>query len=151
MTLTIEPETIVKAIETSLGPGELEGVRFLVTAGRTEESIDPVRYISNRSSGRMGFAIATEARRRGARVTLIHGPVDVPPPNADSIRRVTTAAEMKTAVRRAFPGCDVLVMAAAVADFTPVKRAGSKVKRNSGLEILHFFAESICKASKSSH
>ncbi len=127
-----EPETIVKAIETSLGPGELEGVRFLVTAGRTEESIDPVRYISNRSSGRMGFAIATEARRRGARVTLIHGPVDVPPPNADSIRRVTTAAEMKTAVRRAFPGCDVLVMAAAVADFTPVKRAGSKVKRNSG-------------------
>jgi phosphopantothenoylcysteine decarboxylase/phosphopantothenate--cysteine ligase len=124
-----EPEDIVKALEASFAPGDLAGVRVLVTAGRTEEDIDPVRYITNRSSGRMGFAIAREARSRGARVTLIHGAVDVPVPQADAVQRVTTAAEMKSAVTKAFSRCDVCVMAAAVSDFAPVKREKQKIKR----------------------
>jgi phosphopantothenoylcysteine decarboxylase/phosphopantothenate--cysteine ligase len=124
-----EPEDIVKALEASFAPGDLAGVRVLVTAGRTEEEIDPVRYITNRSSGRMGFAIAREARSRGALVTLVHGPVDVPPPRVDAIERVATAAEMKAAVTKAFARCDVCVMAAAVSDFTPVRRRAEKIKR----------------------
>ncbi len=124
-----EPEELLKAIESSFAPGDLADVRVLVTAGRTEEEIDPVRYISNRSSGRMGFALASIAKERGAHVSLIYGPVDVPPPIVDSMRKVTTSSEMKSAVMRAFPRCDVLVMAAAVADYTPMGKAGSKMKR----------------------
>jgi phosphopantothenoylcysteine decarboxylase/phosphopantothenate--cysteine ligase len=124
-----EPEDIVKALEASFAPGALAGVRVLVTAGRTEEEIDPVRYITNRSSGRMGFAIASEARSRGAHVTLIHGAVDVPVPQADAIRRITTAAEMKASVARAFSRCDVCIMAAAVSDYAPLKRHSQKIKR----------------------
>jgi phosphopantothenoylcysteine decarboxylase/phosphopantothenate--cysteine ligase len=116
-----EPEDIVRALEASFAPGDLAGVRVLVTAGRTEEEIDPVRYITNRSSGRMGFAIAREARSRGARVTLVHGPVDVPAPRVDAVERVATAAEMKAAATKAFARCDVCVMAAAVSDFTPAR------------------------------
>jgi phosphopantothenoylcysteine decarboxylase/phosphopantothenate--cysteine ligase len=124
-----EPEDIVRALEASFAPGDLAGVRVLVTAGRTEEEIDPVRYITNRSSGRMGFAIAREARSRGARVTLVHGPVDVPAPRVDAVERVATAAEMKAAVTKAFARCDVCVMAAAVSDFTPARRRAEKIKR----------------------
>ncbi len=124
-----EPADVVKIIERSFAPGDLAGVRVLVTAGRTEEEIDPIRYSSNRSSGRMGFAIARAAKERGARVTLVHGPVDVPPPAVDEIVRVTTAAEMKIATAKAFRACDVCVMTAAVADFAPVKRAKEKIKR----------------------
>ena len=142
-----EPEDIVKALETSFAPGDLAGVRVLVTAGRTEEDIDPVRYITNRSSGRMGFAIAREARSRGARVTLIHGAVDVPPPQADEVRRVTTAAEMKSAVTRAFSRCDVCVMAAAVSDFAPVKREKQKIKRKGATLALEFRATEDILAS----
>lgn len=125
-----EPQEIVLALERSFAPGDLDGVRVLVTAGRTEEEIDRVRYISNRSSGRMGFAIARAAREMGARVSLIHGPVDVDPPEVDSVKRVRTAADMKRAVARAFPGSDMLVMAAAVADFTPAARNPGKMKRD---------------------
>jgi len=124
-----EPEDIVKALEASFAPGDLAGIRVLVTAGRTEEEIDPVRYITNRSSGRMGFAIAREARSRGARVTLVHGPVDVPVPPVDAVRSVTTAAEMQRATNEAFARCDVCVMAAAVSDFTPARRRAGKIKR----------------------
>lgn len=124
-----EPEDIVAAIERSFAPGDLDGVKVLVTAGRTEEEIDDVRYISNRSSGRMGFAIARAAREMGAEVSLIYGPVDVPVPGARSTKRVTTAAEMKRAVTRAFPSCDLLIMAAAVADFTPSRKRSGKMKR----------------------
>ncbi len=124
-----EPEDIVKALEASFAPGDLAGIRVLVTAGRTEEEIDPVRYVTNRSSGRMGFAIAREARSRGARVTLVHGPVDVPVPPVDAVRSVTTAAEMQRATNEAFVRCDVCVMAAAVSDFTPVRRRAEKIKR----------------------
>jgi phosphopantothenoylcysteine decarboxylase/phosphopantothenate--cysteine ligase len=118
-----EPEDIMAEIERSFEPGPLEGVRFLVTAGRTIEEIDPVRYISNHSSGRMGFAVAARALRLGAKVTIIHGQVDVPLPCADIIREVKSASQMKTAVLRSLSHCDVLVMAAAVSDFRPSRRA----------------------------
>ncbi|MBN1884090.1 MAG: bifunctional phosphopantothenoylcysteine decarboxylase/phosphopantothenate--cysteine ligase CoaBC [Candidatus Krumholzibacteriota bacterium] len=127
-----EPEEIVRALGVLLAPGDLDGVRVLVSAGRTEEEIDPVRYLSNRSSGRMGFALAREAAGRGARVTLVHGPVDVPAPAVNRVTAVRSAAEMKRALGRAFPRCDVLLMAAAVADFTPARRAGNKIKRENG-------------------
>jgi phosphopantothenoylcysteine decarboxylase/phosphopantothenate--cysteine ligase len=127
-----EPEEIVRALISSFEPGDLAGIRFLISAGRTEEDIDPVRYLSNRSSGRMGFALAAEAKRHGAHVTLVHGPVDVDPPAVDSCTSVRSAARMKTALSRAFPRCDVLIMAAAVADFTPVRRVDTKIRREKG-------------------
>jgi phosphopantothenoylcysteine decarboxylase/phosphopantothenate--cysteine ligase len=131
-----EPERIVEVLAQSFAPGPLAGLRVLVTAGRTEEEIDPVRFISNRSSGRMGFALAARAADLGAAVTLIHGPVDVDAPAVDTVKRVGTAAEMKRAVMRAFPRCDLLIMAAAVADFTPARRAKGKMKRgDDGLSI----------------
>lgn len=124
-----EPEAIVSALVRDHGPGSLDGVRVLVTAGRTEERIDPVRYLSNRSSGRMGFALASRAALMGARVTLIHGAVDIPVPSVERVVRVGTAAEMKRAVTRAFSRCDLLVMAAAVSDYTPARTAREKIKR----------------------
>ena len=127
-----EPERIVSELESSFGPGPLEGVRVLVTAGRTEEEIDPVRYISNRSSGKMGFALARRAAELGAVVTLIHGPVDVVPPAVSAVSRIGSSAEMKRAVSKAFPKCDVLIMAAAVADFTPAAKSGGKIRRGTG-------------------
>lgn len=127
-----EPEEIVAALERSFTPGKLADVRLLVTAGRTEEDIDPVRFISNRSSGRMGFALAGQARERGAHVTLVHGSVDIPVPAVHVVKRVKTAAEMRSAVTRAFPRCDVLFMAAAVSDYAPVRKAGEKIKRSPG-------------------
>lgn len=125
-----EPEEILAAVEASFAPGPFAGVKVLVTAGRTEEEIDPVRYISNRSSGRMGFALAAAAKRMGAHVTLIHGAVDVEPPQVDSIIRATTASRMKASVKKAFPRCDILIMAAAVADYRPAKRAPEKIKKS---------------------
>ncbi|UCF04001.1 MAG: bifunctional phosphopantothenoylcysteine decarboxylase/phosphopantothenate--cysteine ligase CoaBC [bacterium] len=127
-----EPEEIVRTLLSSFEPGDLAGVRFLISAGRTEEDIDPVRYLSNRSSGRMGFALAAEAKRRGAHITLVHGPVDVEPPDVDACTRVRNAARMKAALSKAFPRCNVLIMAAAVADFTPVTRADAKIRRVEG-------------------
>lgn len=127
-----EPQRIVEALEASFGPGPLRGLKVLVTAGRTEEAIDPARYISNRSSGRMGFALARRAAELGADVTLIHGPTDVAPPAVGTLKAVTSAAAMKAAVMRAFPRCDLLIMAAAVADFTPARPARGKLRRSSG-------------------
>lgn len=127
-----EPEVIVSRLEEILAPPLLAGVRVLVTAGRTEEDIDGVRYISNRSSGRMGFAIARRAAAMGASVELVHGPVDMAPPAADRVARVRSAAEMEEAVREAFPRCDLLLMTAAVSDFTPAERAGGKISRSGG-------------------
>jgi phosphopantothenoylcysteine decarboxylase/phosphopantothenate--cysteine ligase len=115
-----EPAEIVEAAEIILRPpGPLRGRRVLVTAGPTYEDVDPVRYIGNRSSGRTGFAIAAEAARRGAEVTLVAGPTSVEAPVVREIVRVRRASEMHEAVLLRADTMDVVVMAAAVADYTP--------------------------------
>ncbi|MBI5059708.1 bifunctional phosphopantothenoylcysteine decarboxylase/phosphopantothenate--cysteine ligase CoaBC [candidate division KSB1 bacterium] len=125
-----EPESIYRDIKHVLSaPQDLRGVRVLVTAGRTEESWDPVRVLTNRASGRMGFALAEEARERGADVMLIHGPTDVIPPTGVRIRTITTAAEMTLAVRQEFPHSNILLMSAAVADYTFESTAQHKIKK----------------------
>jgi phosphopantothenoylcysteine decarboxylase / phosphopantothenate---cysteine ligase len=115
-----EPDDIVGFVQQVLvpPPTALTGRRVLITAGPTYENIDPVRYIGNRASGRMGFALADEAIRRGATVTLVAGPSSVPVPNAAEVVRVRSAAEMHQAVMSRAPGSDVVIMAAAVADYT---------------------------------
>ncbi len=102
---------------------------LLITAGPTREYIDSVRYLSNDSSGKMGFALAAAARARGHRVTLIHGPVALPPPAGVTCRAVLSAAQMLRACRAAWPKHDVLIMAAAVADYTVAKRSAVKLKK----------------------
>jgi phosphopantothenoylcysteine decarboxylase/phosphopantothenate--cysteine ligase len=116
-----EPDAIVAAAETILRPssGTLAGRRVVVSAGPTYEDIDPVRYIGNRSSGRMGYAIAAEAARRGAHVVLVSGPTRIEVPGGVTVERVRSAAEMARAVREHATGADAVVMAAAVADYTP--------------------------------
>jgi phosphopantothenoylcysteine decarboxylase / phosphopantothenate---cysteine ligase len=109
----------------------LEGVRVLVTAGPTREPIDPVRYIGNRSSGRQGYAIAEEAARRGAIVTLVSGPTELPDPFQVRTVRVETAAQMREEVEGAYARADVVVAAAAVADLRPVRVAETKLKKPS--------------------
>ncbi len=108
---------------------DLRGKHVLVTAGPTQEPIDPVRYIGNRSSGKMGFAVANAAAQRGADVTLISGPVSIGTPRNTRRIDVGTAAEMQTEVLRAFGSTDLLVMAAAVADFAPARSFPGKIKR----------------------
>jgi phosphopantothenoylcysteine decarboxylase/phosphopantothenate--cysteine ligase len=132
-----EPAEIAAAAEQALASGKsLEGRRVLVTAGPTLEDLDPVRFIGNRSSGRMGFAIATEAARRGATVTLIAGPTPIDPPKVGTIVRVRSAAEMHAAVSAEAERADVVVMAAAVADFTPRTGAGrAKLDKRDGLSL----------------
>jgi len=125
-----EPETILSLIARALEKkGSLEGKRLIVTAGATREPIDPVRFISNHSSGRMGVAIAEAASRRGADVTLIAGHLEVAAPsNLDRVDALTVD-EMRDAVQSTLPSADVLIMAAAPADFKPAKQAGSKIKK----------------------
>ena len=129
-----EPATIVSAIAASMRR-DLEGRRVVVTAGPTEEEIDPVRFVSNRSSGRMGFAIAEAAQRRGASVTLVAGPTALEPPRGPEVVRVRTAVEMERAVDAAVERADAVVMAAAVADFRPARRSDSKLKKEDGEEL----------------
>lgn len=125
-----EPEEIVAAVEARLMPdGPLKGTRVLVTAGPTLEDIDPVRFVGNRSSGRMGFALAAEAVKRGARVTLIAGPTSVEPPPVGEVVRVRSAAEMHRAVLEKADSADIVIMAAAVADYAPEERAGQKISK----------------------
>src|SRR5437899_3539211 len=125
-----EPDEIVAACEAVLRPdGPLRGKRVLVTAGPTYEDLDPVRYVGNRSSGRMGFAIADEATRRGAEVTLIAGPTSVQPPSVAELVRVRSAAEMHAAVVARADAADVAVLAAAVADYAPADRAPQKISK----------------------
>ena len=127
-----EPAEIVDAAERVLTPADapLKGTRIVVTAGPTYEDIDPVRYVGNRSSGRMGFAIAAEARRRGAEVTLVAGPTRLEPPASDAVVRVRSAAEMHEAVMRVASNADVVVMAAAVADYAPTSVAPAKIAKS---------------------
>jgi len=126
-----EPDEIVAGAEAVLRPeGPLRGKRVLVTAGPTYEDLDPVRYLGNRSSGRMGFAIAAEAMRRGADVTLVAGPTSVEPPAVRELIRVRSAAEMHQAVLERSDRMDLVVMAAAVADYAPERRAPQKVAKH---------------------
>ncbi|MCU1384630.1 MAG: coaBC [Acidobacteria bacterium] len=126
-----EPDEIVAAADAILRPeGPLRGQRVLVAAGPTYEDFDPVRYIGNRSSGRMGYAIAAEAARRGAAVTLVTGPTTIEAPAVREVVKVRGAGEMHQAVMARAGGMDVVVMAAAVADYTPVNRAAQKVAKD---------------------
>ena len=127
-----EPETIFNRVESFFDArGKLAGKKILVTAGATREAIDPVRFISNHSSGRMGVAIAEAARRRGADVTLIAGHLEVPPPATIELVDVVSVTDMRDAVATALPNADVLIMAAAPADFRPAKAAAQKIKKGS--------------------
>ena len=124
-----DPATILAALQAQLGVagGALDGLRVLVTAGGTREPIDSVRFVGNRSSGRMGLALAEEAARRGADVTVIAANVTLPSPAAVRTIEVETAAELLSAARSAFTESDVLLMAAAVADFRPSDALDSKI------------------------
>ncbi|MBI1354034.1 MAG: bifunctional phosphopantothenoylcysteine decarboxylase/phosphopantothenate--cysteine ligase CoaBC [Acidobacteria bacterium] len=129
-----EPDAIAAEVERVLeagrGPRDLEGLSVLITAGPTREPVDPVRYISNRSSGRMGFALAAEALRRGARVRIVRGPVALEPPAGAEAVAVETAAEMRQAVLERLPSSDLIIMAAAVADYRPRQVADRKIKKS---------------------
>ena len=133
-----EPPEILAAVEAALAyaPRSLDGMRVLVTAGGTREPIDSVRFVGNRSSGRMGLALAEEAARRGADVTLVAANVALPLPAVPAIP-VETTAELEAAVRERFPEADVLIMAAAPADFRPAAPTDSKISRegSEGLSI----------------
>ncbi|MDQ2674912.1 MAG: bifunctional phosphopantothenoylcysteine decarboxylase/phosphopantothenate--cysteine ligase CoaBC, partial [Chloroflexota bacterium] len=126
-----EPPSIVEAVEHLFArSGDLEGLHVVVSAGGTREPLDPVRFIGNRSSGKMGAAIAEAARDRGAAVTLIAGAMSVTPPRGVTVVNATTAQAMREAVLRAAPNADILVMAAAVADFAPARASQRKIKRS---------------------
>ena len=127
---------IVQRARDYFGARDLEGRSILITAGPTREPIDPVRYISNRSSGKMGYALADAARRRGARVTLVSGPTALPAPAGVELIDVLTAQEMHDAVLERLGTYDIVIMAAAVADYTPAKVAGTKIKKESAGESL---------------
>lgn len=126
-----EPETILAHVGRLLEPaGPLRGRRVLVTAGPTREELDPVRFLSNHSSGRMGVAVAAAAWRRGAEVTLVAGPIGVPVPVGVTVRDVTSTEEMRDEVGRLVGESDLLVMAAAPADYRPAERAPGKLKKS---------------------
>lgn len=125
-----EPDAIVSAIMRELSRArDLAGVRLLVTAGPTHEPIDPVRFIGNRSSGLAGYAIAEEAARRGAEVTLVSGPTSLPDPFVCAVVRVQTAAEMHAAAMDAFAAADAVIATAAVADYRPAAPSAHKLKK----------------------
>lgn len=126
-----EVSSIVEASKSALTDKDLSGCKIIVTAGPTVEPIDPVRYISNRSSGKMGFAIARSAVRRGAEVTLISGPTRLYPPDEAAFIPVERASEMEAAVFKHLPRADAVIMCAAVSDFSPSKKADVKHSKGS--------------------
>jgi len=131
-----EPEEILAAARALLAPRDLVGRRIVITAGPTREHLDPVRFLSNPSTGRMGYAIAAVAAERGADVRLVSGPVEIPPPPGVRVVRVISAEEMLAATLEAMEGADAFVAAAAVADQRPAVRAPQKVKKQPGTETL---------------
>ena len=132
-----EPDAVLEHIGRALGrEAAWQGLRVVVTAGPTREPVDAVRVLSNRSSGRMGFAIAAAAWRRGADVLLIAGPAHLEPPTGPTVQRVETAEQMAVAVGAAMADADVLFMAAAVADFRPAAPASGKLKKSSAPDVL---------------
>ena len=125
-----EPAHIVDSLKVVLGRrGDMAGRAIVVSAGGTQEPIDPVRVITNHSSGKMGYAIAQAARDRGARVTLVTAPTSLPDPAGVELRRVMTVAEMREAVLAACAGADAVIMAAAVSDYRPAEVASQKIKK----------------------
>ena len=126
------PEIVAAALACLRRRDELRGLGVLVTAGPTVEDIDPVRFVSNRSSGRMGFRVAEAARDRGARVVLVSGPTGLPDPPGVEVEHVRSAADMAAAVERRVDAADIVVMAAAVSDYRPVDVAAHKVKKQAG-------------------
>jgi phosphopantothenoylcysteine decarboxylase / phosphopantothenate---cysteine ligase len=136
-----EPADIMEVVARELlTASDLEGRRILITAGPTREYIDPVRFLSNPSTGLMGYTIAERAARRGARVTLITGPVDRHCPASVELIDVVSAADMRDAVVEHLEAMDALIMAAAVADYTPVEKADSKMKKSVGVPDIRFTA-----------
>lgn len=135
-----EPQEIVRVLELFFAEeGLLRGKRALVTAGGTQEPIDPVRYLTNRSSGRMGYAVAQALREAGAQTVLVSAPTALPPPEGVEVVPVTTALEMHEAVMARFAQADIVVKAAAVADYRPAESAGQKIKKqgaNLNLELV---------------
>ena len=129
-----EPEEILEAVDAFFdASASMKGLKVMITAGPTYEKIDPVRFIGNYSSGKLGYAIADEAARRGAEVTVVSGPVSVVPSEPGvRVIKVESAREMMEAAEREFAGADVAVMAAAVADYAPAEPALSKIKREGG-------------------
>jgi phosphopantothenoylcysteine decarboxylase/phosphopantothenate--cysteine ligase len=129
-------EDIIDEVQSILTPKDLDGERILVTAGPTREAFDPVRFITNYSSGKMGYALATAARRRGASVTLVSGPSALPVPRGVDFIPVSSAVEMREAVMECFETATMVIKAAAVADFRPSTRADEKIKKKGGPLIL---------------
>jgi phosphopantothenoylcysteine decarboxylase/phosphopantothenate--cysteine ligase len=130
-----EPGEIADALARLLGPGDLTGLSVLVSAGPTVEDIDPVRFLSNRSSGQMGYAIAARACARGARVTLVSGPVSLPAPPGCELVSVRSARDMHAAMTSRSPSVDAVVMTAAVADYRPLASAEHKLKKSAKLTL----------------
>jgi len=132
-----EPSEIVRAIRFYLNSSdELRGKKVLVTAGPTHEAIDPVRYLTNRSSGKMGYALAEEAAQRGAEVTLVSGPTQLDDPPCVNVVRIESAAQMDAEVKKRFAGSHILIMAAAVADFRPAVTEKQKIKKSAAVKAL---------------
>jgi phosphopantothenoylcysteine decarboxylase/phosphopantothenate--cysteine ligase len=146
-----EPETILAHVARLLDDASFRGRRVVVTAGPTREIVDPVRVLSNRSSGRMGVALAAAAWRRGADVTLIAGPLEVEPPVGPTLVRVETTEEMADAVRAAAADADVLIMAAAPADFRAAAPATAKIKKGSGSQTLELAPTTDILRESASH
>ncbi len=131
-----EPEDIVEEARMLLSKQDLSGLRILVTAGATLEPLDPVRYMSNRSTGKMGYALARTARRRGAKVSLVSGPTALKPPRDVALSRVKTAEEMRRTVLAECQQVDVIIKAAAVLDWRPKETAEHKIKKGRGVQTL---------------
>jgi phosphopantothenoylcysteine decarboxylase/phosphopantothenate--cysteine ligase len=127
-----EPEQILEEVHRLVRKKDFVGEKLLITAGPNREPLDPVRYLSNRSSGKMGYALARAGLRRGAEVLLISGPTEIDPPAGAHVISVTTAAEMRQAVLEEFPKSTAVIMAAAVTDYRPVDFANQKIKRGKG-------------------
>jgi len=134
----VEPAEIVEEARRILGQtGDLAGLRLVVSAGGTRESLDPVRYIGNRSSGKMGYALARAARDRGANVILVSAPTSLDAPRGVSLLVVESAQQMHDAVMAQLAGCDALIMAAAVADYRPDEVSNQKIKKGAGRWVLN--------------
>lgn len=132
----LEPDEIMQHVHDFFGPLPLAGKKLLITAGPTQEAIDPVRYLSNHSSGKMGYALARQAQRMGAAVTLVSGPTALPQPEGVAFVPVRSAREMYQAVMDRQAHQDILIMAAAVADFAPMHIAGQKLKKGEDDEMV---------------